>query len=323
MARIAQIGCGHWGRNLARNFAELGALAAVVDGDAATAAAMAQAHGAVAMDFDAVLADPAIDGVALATPAPTHVAMALQAIAAGKHVYVEKPLALNPADARTVINAAKAAGVILMVGHLLQYHPVFIAMRAMVTGGQIGALQYVYSNRMSLGKFRIEENVLWSFAPHDFSMILSLAGEEPKTVTAQGASFVTPGIADWATCQFIFPGGVRGHIQASWLHPFKEHRLVAIGDAGMLVFEDSEADWNRKLALYPHAIDRGGPAPAPVKADAAFVAVPTGEPLRDECRHFLDCIDEGRQPVTDGEEGLRVLNALNLAEIQLQKSLAE
>jgi predicted dehydrogenase len=323
MSKIAQIGCGHWGKNLARNFAELGALAAVVDGDPVTAAGMASAHDAVAMDFDAVLADPAITGVALATPAPTHVALALKAIAAGKHVYVEKPLALDPAEARTVISAAKAGNVTLMVGHLLQYHPVFIAMRKLIAGGKIGNLQYVYSNRMSLGKFRIEENVLWSFAPHDFSMILSLAGEEPSRVTAQGAAFVTPGVADWVTCQFTFPSGARGHIQTSWLHPFKEHRLVAIGDAGMLVFEDSEADWDKKLALYPHQIDRSGAAPAPVKADAEYIAVPKGEPLRDECQHFLDCIDNGVQPITDGEEGLRVLNALNLAELQLQKSLSE
>jgi UDP-2-acetamido-3-amino-2,3-dideoxy-glucuronate N-acetyltransferase len=301
----------------------LGALAAVVDGDPVTAGKMADTYRVPALGFDDVLADPAIHGVALATPAPTHVALALKAIAAGKHVYVEKPLALDPAEARTVINAANAAGVTLMVGHLLQYHPIFIKMLEMEKGGEIGTLQYVYSNRLSLGKFRIEENVLWSFAPHDFSMILALAGAEPTSVTAQGAAFLSSGIADWATCQFAFPNGVRGHIQASWLHPFKEHRLVAIGSDGMIMFEDSEPDWTKKLTIYRHKIDRSGTVPAPVKADAEFVAVENGEPLRNECQHFLDCIDQNKTPTTDGEEGLRVLNALHLAELQLQKSLSE
>ena len=173
--RLAHIGCGYWGKNLARNFAELGVLDAVVDGHPATVTAMAESTGARVATFDEVLADRKIDAVSFATPAETHHALAMQALEAGKHVFVEKPLALDPAEAAELIEAARRLDKRLMVGHLLQYHPVFREMRARVVSGAIGRLAYVYSNRMSLGKFRTEENVLWSFAPHDVSMVLSLA----------------------------------------------------------------------------------------------------------------------------------------------------
>lgn len=322
MTKIAQIGCGHWGKNLARNFSEIDALGAVVDGNPETAKKMSESYGVPVTDFASALQNDSISGIALATPAETHGNLALQAIAAGKHIYVEKPLALAPNEAEQVIAAAADAGVCLMVGHLLQYHPVFIAMCKLVTDGKIGKLRYLYSNRMSLGKFRTEENVLWSFAPHDFSMILSLVNEEPDMVSAQGAAFVTSGIADWCTTQFAFPSGVRGHVQTSWLHPFKEQRLVVIGENGMLVFEDSLPEWDKKLAFYNHSIDTDGPAPVPTKADVEYIEVEQGEPLKDECRHFVHCIETGSTPRTDGTEGLRVLKALDQAEIQLQISLA-
>lgn len=321
MTKIVQIGCGHWGKNLTRNFAEIGALAGVVDGNPETARRMAEAHGVPVTTLDAALADPAVDGISMATPAPGHAALATRALKAGKHVYVEKPLALSTADAEALIRLADEKGRTLMVGHLLQYHPVFRELRRQVDGGLIGDVQYVYSNRMSLGKFRIEENVLWSFAPHDFSMLLSLVGAEPRSVTAQGASFVTQGIADWCTVQFDFANGVRGHIQTSWLHPFKEHRLVVIGSGGMLVFEDSAPDWEHKLAHYAHRIVPTDAAPVPEKADAVYLPVEKGEPLRDECQHFVDCVQTGATPRTDGREGLAVLRALNMAEAALQGSL--
>lgn len=322
MVKIVQIGCGHWGKNLTRNFAEIGALAGVVDGNADTARLMAKTYGVPVMDFASALADPDVDGIALATPAETHAALATKALNAGKHVYVEKPLALEIADAETLIELAEKNNLRLMVGHLLQYHPVFLALKAHVAAGLIGDIQYIYSNRMSLGKFRIEENVLWSFAPHDFSMILSLVGEEPATVTAQGASFVTPGIADWCGVQFAFPGGVRGHVQTSWLHPFKEQRLVVTGTKGMLVFEDSIPEWERKLGLYRHRIGKSEAVPVPQKADLEYLSVDKGEPLKDECRHFVQCIKTGQTPRTDGREGLAVLRALTRAEAALKSSLA-
>lgn len=323
MTKIVQIGCGHWGKNLTRNFAQIEALAGVVDGHLETAAKMAADHDVLVMTFDEAIADPTVDGISLATPAETHAALATRALEAGKHVYVEKPLALAIDDASALIALADRLDRRLMVGHLLQYHPVFLALKSHVQAGLIGDLQYMYSNRMSLGKFRVEENVLWSFAPHDFSMLLALAGEEPARITAQGASFVTPQVADWATVQFAFPGGVRGHIQTSWAHPFKEQRLVVIGTKGMLVFEDSLADWDQKLAHYPHVIDVSGAVPVPHKADLVYLDVPKGEPLKDECRHFVESIANGTTPRTDGREGLAVLRALSAAETALQASLDE
>jgi len=321
MTKITQVGCGHWGKSLTRNFSEIGALAGVVDGDPNTASAMSKTYDVPVMTLEGALADPSIDGISLATPAETHAKLAIRALRAGKHVYVEKPLALEIKDAEVLISLADQLDKRLMVGHLLQYHPVFISLRGYVEEGLIGDVQYVYSNRMSLGKFRNEENVLWSFAPHDFSMLLSMVKSDPTVVTAQGASFVTPGIADWATVQFAFSNGVRGHIQTSWLHPFKEHRLVVIGSEGMLVFEDSLEDWDRKLTHYPHKIRIDGLVPVPEKADAIYLEVARGEPLKDECRHFVESIENGTTPRTDGREGLAVLRALNTAETALQKSL--
>ena len=321
--RIAQIGVGHWGKNLARNYAQLGALAAVADYHAPTAERIAQEHGTEARSFEDILADDSIHGVSLATPAETHADVAIAALEAGKHVYVEKPLALLPADGERMAAKAEEVGKILMVGHLLQYHPIFRKAKELVAGGAIGQLRYVYSNRLSLGKFRTEENVMWSFAPHDFSMLLAMVGEAPDAVTAEGAAWITPGIADWCTAHLQFPGGVRGHVQTSWSHPFKEARLVAVGDEGMLVFEDSAPEWDRKLAIYRHGIDRSGPAPAPIKADPEYIGVEQGEPLRSECQHFIDCIEQGTQPLTDVAEGLRVLEVLDRAEAALQASLGE
>ncbi|AUH67033.1 Gfo/Idh/MocA family protein [Paracoccus zhejiangensis] len=311
--RIAQVGCGHWGKNLTRNFAQIGALGAIVDPHAPTAEKMSAEFGVPARTLDQVLADPAIQGVAFATPAETHAAGAIAALQAGKHVYVEKPLALTMADCRAMIDTARDTGRILMVGHLLQYHPIFAALRDLVGAGDIGTLRYVYSNRLSLGKFRTEEDVLWSFAPHDISMLLALANSPVSHVSAQGAAFVTPNIADMATVQIGFENGLRGHVFTSWCHPFKEQRLVAVGDAGMAVFDDTLPDWGQKLAIYRHRIDTAGPVPVPHKAEAEFIDVPQGEPLRTECEHFVAAIRDGRQPRTDGAEGLAVVEVLERA----------
>lgn len=321
MARIAHVGYGYWGRNLARNFAELGVLAAVVDGNPKAAAEAEVKHGVPARSVEDVLADPAIDGVSLASPAALHADQASRALRAGKHVFVEKPLALAIDDARAVGELARQTGRRLMVGHLLQYHPIFAALRGMVERGELGRIRYAYSNRLSLGKFRNEENVLWSFAPHDLSMLLSLFGEEPSSVTAQGSVAFMPGIADFTTVQMHFPGGGSAHAMSSWMHPFKEQRLVVIGEKAAAVFEDSEPVWERKLALYRHRFDLSGPVPLPSKADAEYVPVPQSEPLRNECAHFVECIDGDREPLTNGEEGLRVLTVLAAAEKALAHNL--
>lgn len=311
--KVAQIGCGHWGKNLTRNFAQIGALGALVDGNPDTAARLSSEHGVPARTLDEVLADPEIGGISIATPAETHAPLAAKALQAGKHVYVEKPLALSAADCRQMIARAQTAGRVLMVGHLLQYHPVFAALRDLSEAGELGALRYVYSNRLSLGKFRIEEDVMWSFAPHDISMILALARAPVTDVRAVGTSFVTPGIADMATLTLGFDSGMKSHAFTSWAHPFKEQRLVAVGATGMAVFEDSQPDWDRKLAVYRHKIDTAGPVPVPTKAEPDYVAVAKGEPLRTECEAFVEAVRTGKAPRTDGAEGLAVIDVLERA----------
>jgi UDP-2-acetamido-3-amino-2,3-dideoxy-glucuronate N-acetyltransferase len=309
-AGVAVLGAGHWGKNLVRNFAELGALRAVVDPDAATAAALAETHGASVADFEAVLTDPKVSGVAIAAPAPLHHRLARRALEAGKHVFVEKPLALTLAEGEDLVELAAQTGLTLMVGHLLQYHPVFLRLRDLVAAGGLGRLRYVYSNRLSLGKIRREEDVLWSFAPHDISMVLALAGEEPDRVEAAGARMLDDRIADSASVQLGFPSGCRGHVFASWLSPFKEQKLVAIGDDAMAVFDDTQPQWEKKLAVYRGPVAWRDGVPGAVKVEPEWVEVPRGEPHKAECSHFLDCIASGSPARTDGAEGLRVLRVL-------------
>lgn len=315
--RVAVIGCGYWGKNLVRNFAELGALAAICDPDARAAGQLSQKFGAPVRDLAAVFDDPAIAGVAIAAPAAHHAALARTAIEAGKHVFVEKPLALTIAEAEAVCAAAERHDRRLMVGHLLQYHPAFVALREQVREGALGRLQYLYSNRLNLGKVRREEDILWSFAPHDLSMILSLVGDEPSEVTASGGYYLHNTIADVTTTHLSFPGGEQAHVFVSWLHPFKEQKLVVIGDRGMAVFDDSQG-WHEKLLLYPHRIEWREAMPVPHRAEATPVKLAEAEPLGLECRHFLDCIATGARPRTDGPEGLRVLRVLARASTALK-----
>ncbi|MBV9019073.1 MAG: Gfo/Idh/MocA family oxidoreductase [Alphaproteobacteria bacterium] len=306
---IAVIGCGYWGKNLVRNFAELGALAAICDPDQAAVLQFSAKYDVAARSIDAIFRDPAIAGVAIAAPAAQHAQLAAGAIEAGKHVFVEKPLALTVAEAERLCEFAEMHERRLMVGHLLQYHPAFIKLRELVRGGALGRLQYLYSNRLNLGKVRREEDILWSFAPHDLSMILSLVGQEPIEVEATGGYYLHKTIADVTTTHLRFPGGEQAHVFVSWLHPFKEQRLVVIGDHAMAVFDDSQP-WSEKLVLYPHRIEWRETMPVPQRAEGTPVSLVKGEPLKLECQHFLDCVATGTRPRTDGEEGLRVLRIL-------------
>jgi predicted dehydrogenase/serine acetyltransferase len=311
--QVAVAGCGHWGRNLVRNFAELGALAAVVDVEPARAAELAARHGAPAREWAAVLADADVDAVALATPAERHAPMALEALGHGKHVFIEKPLALAVADGERVAAAAAAAKRTVMVGHLLQFHPAFLKLGELVRAGEVGRLQYLYSSRLNLGRIRREENVFWSFAPHDLSMIVALAGEPPTKVNAVGCSYLHPSIADVTTTHLEFANGIRAHVFVSWLHPFKEQKLVVVGDAGMAVFDDGQP-WERKLTLFRHRIAWRNGLPEPARAEAEPVALDRAEPLTEECLHFLECIRTGARPRTDAAEALGVLRVLAAAE---------
>lgn len=314
---IALVGCGHWGRNLARNFAELGVLGAVCDGNAAAAQEQSVEYDVPVRSLDEILQDQAIDALAFATPARTHARLAHQALAAGKHVFVEKPLALDTNEARTVIDAAVGYDRTLMVGHLLHYHPLFRALKEQLATGRFGKLRRLSSTRFSLGKFRVEENVLWSFAPHDIAMLLALAERQPVDVRASGQSVLTPGIVDHASVELDFGDGLIGDIAVSWLQPVKQQRLVVIGEKAMAVFDDSVADWNRKLAIYDHQISTKEIVPSCEKAEAEYIEIERSQPLLEECRHFVECVIHGSKPTSDGEEGIAVLNVLETAQLSM------
>lgn len=310
LAGVAVVGSGYWGRNLVRNFHELGALRVVCEKDASARAEIALKYPKVTVtgEIEPVLADRRVGAVVIATPASTHFELARQCLEAGKDVFVEKPLALNLADAEALVRLAAERGRILMVGHLLQYHPAVIKLKELLDSGALGKIQYIYSNRLNLGKIRREENILWSFAPHDISVILGLLNEMPEKVSVQGGQYLQDRIADVTVCLFAFPSGVRSHIFVSWLHPFKEQKLVIVGDRKMAVFDDTaEKD---KLVLYPHSIKWNGRIPVADKANGEPVLLPAAEPLTVECRHFLECVATRTPPRTDGAEGVRVLSVL-------------
>lgn len=316
--RVGVVGLGHWGPNLARNFAAHGALAALADSRPEILARFAAQYPGVKTfpDLESMMTARVLDAVAIATPAATHGALAAKALDAGLHVFVEKPLCLDLDEARTLGATAKSAGLTLMVGHLLLYHPAFIALRSLVESGRLGQLRYIYSNRLSLGKIRREENALWSFAPHDVSMILALAGTLPRRVVTTGGSYLLTGVADTTLSHLTFPGGMQAHIFVSWLHPYKDHRLVVVGSEGMATFHDSEPE-GRKLMLYPHAVGWEGELPTVTKAAAEPVPYEAGEPLSLECRHFLDCVVQRRTPRSDADESLRVLSVLDACQHSL------
>lgn len=316
---IAVIGCGHWGKNLVRNFAELDALVAVCDPNDQLAQFCADQYNVDNLSFAAILANPAIEGIVLAVPAPLHAHMALEAISAGKHVYVEKPLAMNKVEAEAMIACAKENNVRLMVGHLLQYHPVFMAVRELVESGELGSLSYVYSNRLSFGKVRSEEDVIWSFAPHDISMILSLTGTEPSVVRTESSCILQAGIADTATVHMEFKSTLKAHVSVSWLHPFKEQILVVVGENSMVVFDDTKP-WSEKLALYRHVVKITDGPPHLEKAELEYLEVPESEPLKNECQHFLNVVSKNVVPLTDGYEGLSVLKVLSAASLSESKN---
>jgi UDP-2-acetamido-3-amino-2,3-dideoxy-glucuronate N-acetyltransferase len=313
---VAVIGVGYWGRNVARNFHELGALTTICDADGAAEARCRSDYPGVTFhrDYRAVLDDPFVTAVALATPATTHYEMARAALEAGKDVFVEKPLAIEVAHGEDLVERAAAKGRILMVGHILRYHPAIIALQRLIRDGALGRIHYLYSNRLNIGKIRTEENILWSFAPHDISVMLSLLDETPTRVVCQGGAFVNRHTVDVTLSHFEFASGVQAHILVSWLHPIKEQRLVVVGSETMAVFDDTVED---KLVLYPHRVEWRNRLPAAVKARGEPVALDRGEPLKAECRHFLECVQTGATPVSDGAEGLRVLRVLDACQRSL------
>ncbi len=314
---IAAIGMGYWGRNLVRVFHELGALRVVCDVNPARAGEVSEKYPGARFraNVDEVLSDPEIEGLVISTPAVTHAELVRRALEAGKNVLVEKPLALSVGEGEELVKIAERERKVLMIGHLLRYHPAVLKLKDLIVRGELGRIQYVYSNRLNIGKIRTEENILWSFAPHDISVMLELLGEEPSEVRSHGGSYLSSKVADVTVSDFVFPSGVCGHIFVSWLHPFKEQRLVVVGSKKMAVFEDTAED---KLVLYPHKVEWINRAPMAIKAEREVVPVEMREPLKLECEHFLECMETGAAPRTDGKEGLRVLRILDACQRSLE-----
>jgi UDP-2-acetamido-3-amino-2,3-dideoxy-glucuronate N-acetyltransferase len=319
MVKIAVAGAGYWGKNLIRNMHQLGALYAICENDPKNPNLSPYKHVKLFTNYAELLSDRDVDGVVISTPAEMHYDMVKQALNADKHVFVEKPLCLSDKNGIELNGLAEKKKRVLMVGHLLQYHPAFLKLQDLVKNAELGKIQYIYSNRLNLGKIRTEENILWSFAPHDISVILSLAGGMPESVSTTGGNYLTQKIADVTLSSLSFLNGIRSHIFVSWLHPYKEQKLVVVGSKGMAVFDDT-AKPEDKLLVYPHRIDwKEGNIPTPVKENAIAVEYEMKEPLNEECRHFLECIQTGATPRTDGEEGLRVLKVLNACQRSLDQ----
>lgn len=311
---IGVIGCGYWGKNLVRNFSKLGALAVCCDATPAgraTASELAPQSVIVGNLQQALEAD--IAGVVIATPAETHYQVAFSALQAGKDVFVEKPLALTYEQGADLVQMAEEQGRILMVGHVLEYHPAIIKLRELISAGELGKIHYLSSNRLNLGKVRREENILWSFAPHDIAIILRLVDGMPFQVSAHGGSYVQPNIADVTITHMLFDNGVRAHIYVSWLHPFKEQRLVVVGSKKMASFDDV----TKNLVLYDQRVELHQGEPVPIKGNGELVEFANDEPLLLECSAFLEAIRTRQAPLTDGLSGLRVLQVLQTAQQSL------
>jgi predicted dehydrogenase len=312
---VALVGCGYWGRNIARNLYQLGALRLVCDTSAGALAGVRAAHPGVrtARTVAAALKDPAVHAVAIAAPAVRHYALAKQVLLAGKDVFVEKPLALELREAEELVELARERRRVLMVGHLLEYHPAIRKLKELVDAGELGEIHHVYSNRLNLGKVRREENILWSFAPHDVAVILRLMGALPFQVVACGGAYLQPNIADVTVTHLLFDNGVRAHVHVSWLHPFKEQRLVVVGSRKMATFDDVA----KQLVLYDQRFDIQDEQFVPMKGPGENVPFADHEPLRLECTAFLRAMASRQPPLTDGESGLQVLKVLQAAQRSL------
>ena len=312
---IALIGAGYWGKNHLKNLYRLEALHSVLESNDQIAAQRAEEYPDVRfLENEAeILENSEIQGVVIAAPAALHFKLTKQYLEAGKDVLVEKPLALTVAEGKQLVRIAEENKRVLMVGHILRYHAAVERLKAFIDAGEIGDLRYIYSNRLNIGKLRHEENVLWSFAPHDISLILMLMnGEEPERIEAYAGSYVKKGIYDTTLTNLGFKNGVKSHIFVSWLNPFKEQKLVVVGSEKMVVFDDVSAD---KLLVYPHSIDFiDGEIPVARKAEAYPLEFEPKEPLKEELLHFIHCIETRETPKTDGREGLAVLSILEEAE---------
>lgn len=318
--KLAVIGSGYWGKNLIRNFHHAGVLDAVCDRDHEKLGMIRKDYPGIQVtnNYIDILNNRSIDAVVIATPAETHYQLTVESLLADKDVFVEKPLSLLVSEGEELVSLSQVKGRILMVGHVLMYHPAIIKLQELITHGVLGKIYYIYSNRLNLGKVRKEENILWSFAPHDISVITMLLSETPDEVSAFGGAYLHRNTADITVSNLSFSSGVKSHIVVSWLHPYKEQKLVIIGDKKMAVFNDVVE--KEKLLLYSHKIDWIDRMPVPQKMDPEIVQIEEAEPLRVECLKFIEAVKTRKQPPSDGHSALTVLRILDACQKSLEKN---
>jgi predicted dehydrogenase len=326
--RVAVAGLGYWGPNIARNLAALPGVELTWCCDPSQPnlerVAPLFPRARFTTDLDEILADESVDAVALATPVPTHAALSVRVLEAGKHCFVEKPMAQSTADAEAVVAAAEAAGRTLMVGHLLEYHPGVVKLKELIDGGELGRVLYIYGNRLNLGQLRADENALWSLGAHDVSVLLRLAGEAPYEVEARGESYMREGVEDVVFCFLRFPSGLAAHLHMSWLDPHKERRFTVVGESRMATFDDMVVEG--KIAVYDKGFDERTESYGEYIARSGDIWMPRlskTEPLRLECEHFVRAVREGTPPVSDGASGLRVVRVLEALQRSLDASRRE
>jgi predicted dehydrogenase len=311
--RIAVLGCGYWGANHVRTLKGLGVLHAVADANAARAEGFAVEHDCLAIAADELYQRDDVDAVVMALPPQFHAEEAIRAVAAGKDVLVEKPIALTVFDAERAVAAAASANRIFMTGHVLRFHPAFEKLKALIDAGELGTVKYIHSHRLGLGKFHTENDALWDLAPHDLSMILAITGEPPTEVRGEGAA-VLDNLSDFAHLHMLFPGGLRGHLFTSRLNPYRERRLTVVGTQAMAVFDDVEP-WERKLAIYRHEVWQDSGQWVATTNEPTYIPVEGGMPLTRELEHFVHCVQTREAPRTSGEEGVSVLRILTAGTI--------
>ena len=317
----AVIGSGDWGKNHIRKFHELGALKAICETNSDTTRRIQKEFGVEAYSYDEILSNQDIKAIVLATPAGTHKELGLKAISHGKHLFIEKPIALNYEDAVALNTAAKQKNIHLMVGHLLHYHPCFEKLKQMVAQGELGALRHIHARRFNIGKFRQEENVIWDLGPHDVSMVLSLVQSDPLSVQCQSANYLLPTVSDFASIQLSFANNINAEINLSWLAPQKEHRLIVVGDKAMAVFDDT-LEWDEKLRVHYHKtqMEYGKPPVLERDMEGEAIKVPFKEPLLNECATFLETIADNTSPYSDGDEACQVTKILEQADPSMQQA---
>jgi predicted dehydrogenase len=322
--RIGVVGLGYWGPNVVRNMARVAELAWCCDLSQESRERYAPQYPQTRFtaEFDDLLDDPALDAVAIASSVPTHHPLGMRTLAAGKHVFIEKPLAASVTDARELVAAAGAASRRLMVGHLLLFHPALAVVRSLIDSGELGEIYYLYGNRQNLGKVRADENALWSLGAHDVAVLLDLVGERPVEAWARGECYVRADVEDVVFGYLKFPSGVTAHLHLSWLDPHKMRRLTVVGSKKMVVFDDMETD--RKVTIYdksvsvPRSTDSYGEYVNVRFGDISIPHIANDEPLRLECQEFVDAIDEGREPRCGGREGLAVVEVLEAMQTSLE-----